>query len=115
MQSSKTKTPIRESHRCFLILSALNLKGLPGKDLEDLAVLFKPHGGGGGVMDGFTVQREAQAVVSVDIIVNLDIVCVPDVVLAADLFAEFLDHVPVIIALEFIGVTPEVTSCGSAI
>ena len=43
-----------------------------------------------------------------DVLEDLDVGCVPDVLSAAHILGEFFDDVPVVVALELIGVSPDV-------
>ena len=61
-----------------------------------------------GIIDHTAVSRPHKAIIGVDIIVDIYICSVPDILLTADIFAEFLDNVPIVISFEFIGVTPEI-------
>ena len=54
------------------------------------------------------IRGEYERVVCLYVVVDIDIVSVPDIVLARDLFAYFDYSVPIVIAFKLIRVTPKI-------
>lgn len=61
------------------------------------------------------VCTENQAVVGVDIIIDLDVGGIPNISSAADLLAEILQKCPVIAVMEFVTVPPKVEKSGISV
>ena len=54
------------------------------------------------------IVRGLQALVCLDIIVYIDIRCVPDIVSAARILTEALDNLPIVVIVKFIAVSPQI-------
>ena len=78
----------------------------------NFAVDREPNGHSGGVMDAFAVQGDLQAAVGFYVVVNFDVGGVPDVLFVGNFFGEGFDSVPVVLLVEFVGVTPDVEEVG---
>ena len=66
-----------------------------------------------GIIDAIAVRAVNKALVCLDIIVYLDIGSVPYVIVAGKLLTDRLDAIPVVVAVEFIAVSPYVKQSGN--
>ena len=89
-----------------------NDDSLSGLDRIVFSVEEEEYLDSGGVIYLGHISREDKRPVGFDIVINLDIVCVPDVVLTRYLFCYLNYSIPIVIALKLVGVTPEVEELG---
>ena len=64
--------------------------------------------GVGWVVDDIAVGAHDERLICADIVIYFDVCGIPRVLLAADRIAEAFKHVPVLIIVKFIAVSPEI-------
>ena len=90
----------------------LKLNCLTGGDTVVLATVPKPNGNSRGIVDKGLVERGFQPVIGMNILVNFHIGGVPDILPATHKFGKFLNHMPVVVIVKLIAVSPNIEQHG---
>ena len=97
----------------FLFIRLFQTKRLTGGDGTGIMVMLEPKGPCGGVVDEGTVGGEDQPTVILNVGEDLLVGGVPDLLLSASHEVNKLfDHVPVVIVVKLVGVSPEIEEAG---
>ena len=98
----------------FSDLYVCDIDGLAGLDAVKGLVNIEPKGEEGRVVNLRVVCAVNEALVSLNVVADLNVGGIPDLVVVCQLLTDAFDMIPIAVALEFVAVSPDVEKTGES-